>query len=285
MSDTTPPNISGLGSLFIVPEFDSADMATTMTQAYERAASNPNAFSNWFHSVEKAGVRHPKTLTLALSAELQAQIIDGLPADDKTSVEVDDLVKKIQVFGKEVGYPIFAKTSFSSSKHNWLESCHIASGDQQTIMAHIAELVSFQCMVGIETFTPELVIREMIPTAPAFTAFYGQMPITEEYRVFCRNGVMEGYQPYWPAHSIQKPSIKGWQEALEAISTPTTQDLGFMAKASERITKSLGGYWSVDFLKDREGKLWLIDMAEGDKSFRCEVGYKTFDRPQPDFEP
>lgn len=279
MTEKTPFD---LDSLFVIPEFDESQMKTMMAEAYERCQANPNAFSNWFPAVEAAGIRHPKTSTITLSPELQSTLLDDKPADAQVETQIDALVQAIQTFGTENGYPLFIKTAFTSAKHYWSESCALPDGQPQTILAHVCELLNFQGMNGIETFTPELVVRKMIDVAPVFTAFEGQMPVTEEYRVFARDGVIEGYQPYWPVDSIQKPSITAWQEALKAISTPTGKDLDFMVNASERITRSLKGYWSVDFLKDKEGKLWLIDMAEGHRSYRNEADFRIITQPEQD---
>lgn len=279
MSGKTPLD---LDSLFVIPEFDETQLQAMMAQAYERCQSNPNAFSNWFHAVEAAGVRHPKTTTLPLSPELQSTLLDGKPATAQVEEQIDALVLSIQAFGAEHGYPLFVKTAFTSAKHYWAEACSLPDGQPQTILAHLCELLNYQGMNGIETFTPELVIREMIDVAPVFSAFEGRMPVTEEYRVFARDGVIEGYQPYWPVDSIQKPSIEAWEAALAAISTPTGKDLDFMINASERITRSLKGYWSVDFLKDKDGKLWLIDMAEGHRSYRNEADFRIIRQPEQD---
>lgn len=275
MSDKPRLSIKDLDSLFVIPEFDSAQIEQQMAQAYERCQANPNAFSNWFPAVEKLGLAHPKTITVRLSHELQSQIIDNKSLTETTQVEVDDLVKSIQDFGKQYSFPLFIKTAFSSAKHYWKEACSLPDASQETVLSHLAELLNFQCMNGIETFTPELVIREMLHVEPVFTAFMGEMPVTEEFRVFARDGKFEGYQPYWPEDSIQDPSITDWRAALETISNPTSKDLDLMIHASERVTRLLKGYWSVDFLKDKDGKLWLIDMAEGDRSYKNVADFRV----------
>ena len=280
VNELPPFPLGDLDSLFIMPEFDESQLASQMVDAYERSKTNPNAFSNWFHAVENAGVRHPKTQVLAISPEIQAQILDNKPLATENQVEMDALVASVQAFGEQHGFPIFWKTSFSSAKHFWNQACALPNGEPETVMNHLAELLTFQCMNGIETFTPELILREMIKVNPVFTAFEGQMPVTEEYRVFARNGTIEGFQPYWPVESIKDPSSEGWESALATISTPTDRDIDFMTKASERITRALKGYWSVDFLKDKDGQLWLIDMAEGDRSYRNEAGFKVIKKPE-----
>lgn len=48
---------------------------------------------------------------------------------------------------------------------------------------------------------------------------------------------------------------------------------------AQEIAKKLRGYWSIDFLADKDGTLWLIDMAEGQKSYRCKAGYQEVPSP------
>jgi len=164
------------------------------------------------------------------------------------------------------------KNSLCSAKHYWKDTCFIAS--PQDLEKHISEITYFWACNGNE-HALSLVAREMIATAPIFHAFAGEMPVTKEFRVFATDGKLDGWQPYWPEYAIKDPSIEDWKERLAEISTPSPSDLEEMQQLSEKITKKLGGFWSVDFLADKNGKLWLIDMAEGKKSFRCEVGFQA----------
>lgn len=178
--------------------------------------------------------------------------------------------------GDEVGFPLFLKTSFTAAKHYWRESCFMPNAQPQTVLRHLAELCMYQSM-SPHPYSPSLVVREMIKTAPAFIAFDGGMPVTKEFRVFSDSGKVSGYQPYWPELSIQKPSIEGWREALVGIKEPSAQQLAEMVETAKAVTEKLGGYWSVDFLADKDGQLWLIDMAEGNLSYRNEQDFVQLD--------
>ncbi|AXH60081.1 ATP-grasp domain-containing protein [Pseudomonas amygdali] len=235
------------------------------TRAYEDAKSNKNAFASWFHAVEGSGVNYPATLSYPLSINLQTSMM-GEPIEEDPSPEVDALVAAIQKFGNEHGFPLFIKTSFTSNKHDWAETCHLANGNRDTVMRQVYNLWEFQAMCSPHLFTPELIVRKMIEVEPVFEAFMG-MPVTEEFRLFARDGKLEAYQPYWPVSAIRNPSVEDWEARLATIKTPKKEDLQYMTKHAEAISKNLGGYWSVDFLRGKDGKLWLIDMAEGDRSY------------------
>lgn len=233
---------------------------------------SPNALESWFMAVEKLGLRTPKTHLFELPASLQMELMDGFPLSEESKDYFKTLSEQIKVLGDELGFPLFIRTSFTSAKHYWKESCSLADADPATLYDHIEELLMYQSL-SPHLLTPSLVVREMIETKPVFTAFDGKMPITQEFRVFANSGKVAGYQPYWPKESIEDPSIEGWADQLETIARPTPSQLDEMIRTSEAVTKELGGYWSVDFLVDKNDNLWLIDMADGNMSYKNEIEF------------
>lgn len=239
----------------------------------ERSRSDKNSFSFWYPSVERLEIRSPKTAIIDFPP-LATYWLTGDKIDDVEQAEAESIVKdaveKIRAFGREFGYPVFLKNSFTSAKHYWNDSCFISS-ESDDIAGKISEL-SHYLTFHTPLIALHLIAREFIKLDPAFYAFNGT-PITEEYRVFADNGKVVGWQPYWPEAAIQDPNDENWKEKLRKISQPSGSDIVEMSKVSEVITKDLGGYWSVDFLKDKDGDFWLIDMALGDMSFKCETGF------------
>lgn len=251
--------------LFNIPIPDFTPNPNFKRDAYQDAKDNKNAFSNWFGAVQTSGVRFPETITHPLSIDLQCSMMGEL-AETDLEKEVDQLVSVIAQFGEKHGFPLFIKTSFTSSKHYFEESCSLPSADRDVVMRHVYNLYEYQSMCSPHPFTPELIIREMIEVDPVFHAF-ANMPVTEEFRVFARDGKLEAYQPYWPVAAIENPSVTDWKERLATIKSPKAEDLKYMTEYAEKISKSLGGYWSVDFLRGKDGRLWLIDMADGNQSY------------------
>lgn len=121
----------------------------------------------------------------------------------------------------------------------------------------------------------------LVKTKPLFTAFIGDMPITQEFRLFTKDGKVEGWQPYWPLKAFegQRVSIDNVKDALESISTPSQDLLDQMIEYANRVSGKLDGDWSVDFLIDKNGRPVLIDMAEAHKSFKCDAGYVELPKP------
>jgi len=277
------PSLSELLSLF-EPEPSTEVRSARRAQMYQDSAVDQNAFSSWFPAVVAENIRHPSTLTIPLDLAFQDKVLEEQHPEGEYLEQVKKLADQIEAFGKQHGFPLFIKSSFTSAKHSWNTSCYLENANPTGLLDNLFEILHFQACCSPHRYTPELVVREMIPTDAKFWAF-GNMPVTEEFRVFARSGRAVGYQPYWPKTSIQDASLDDYDDLLTSIATPSAKDLAYMTEASERVTKRLGGYWSVDFLKDKDGRLWLIDMAEGDKSFKCEVGYKKIAPPQPDPEP
>ena len=82
-----------------------------------------------------------------------------------------------------------------------------------------------------------------------------------------KTGKTYAYQAYWPANSILDADTNDWAQKLESISEATQQQMDEMIKGADRVTRTLRGDWSVDFLIDKDGAPWLIDMAVASQSY------------------
>ncbi len=256
-----------------VPTFKPRDPSEILAQA----AESPNAFNSWFGAVQACNVLTPATLAVDLLPNIQIELLDGKPLSEESKLFFDGLVEQVQQMGEQYGYPLFIKTSFTSAKHYWSSSCCLKGGDPKEVLSHLYELINFQACCTDQMLSPSLVIREMIETDPVFHAFEG-MPVTEEYRVFTKGGEIEGFQPYWPEDSIQNPSCEDWQEKLKTIKSPSQADIAYMSDVASRVSSHLKREdWSIDFLRAKDGRLWLIDMAVAGKSYRNVSEFQAID--------
>lgn len=247
------------------------EMETIRARRIEQAKTNPTCFTHWFGSVQKLEIPHPQSHVIDFPYELTGALLDERA--DESAEPMAAIIASIRAFGEQVGYPLFIKNSLFSGKHEWAHTCYIAADATDEQIAHqITWLTHLWAMVGGEVAL-HLIVREFIQTAPVFHAF-GGMPVTAEYRLFATDGKLNGWQPYWPEAAIQEPSVDDWADRLKTIAIPSQDEMQQMRAWAESITANLGGFWSVDFLRDRNGKLYLIDMAEGHKSYRCPVGYQ-----------
>lgn len=247
-------------------------LAEFEAQQVQVAKANPSSIVNWLPAVESSQINSPKTQVIDFPVSLTKGMVDGKVGDPEQHL-LSQICDQIRSFGKQYGYPLFLKNSLFSAKHEWENTCCIES-EQTDLVAHIFNITEAWAFFGQE-LALHLVVREMIPTSPAFHALPGSMPINAEFRAFARDGQMYGWQPYWPAHSIHCCDDPQWPKKLREISCPTAMEFAQMTEAAAEVTKKLGGDWSVDFLRAKDGTLWLIDMAEAHKSYKCEKGYRT----------
>lgn len=260
-----PPTLSFSEFVFELPPPD----PDAKNKVIARCKEAPTAYENWAPAVASAGVSAPDTVAVPLSFDLQELMLDGKKISDECQANIDEIVKAVAMMGEKHGFPVFIKTSFVSNKHDWLKSCSLGTADRDTVIQHL------ESIIGLQGFTdymvaPSLLVRQMLETDAAFHAFYGKMPVTQEFRFFASKGKVEGYQAYWPENAIEEPSVEDWKERLKKISELGPRDQAKLTDMAASVTRRLEGEWSVDFLKDRHGKWWLIDMAEAGRSFRNE---------------
>lgn len=233
----------------------------------EACMNSDTAMDNWLDDVRALGIRHPDTVLVPFSVELHHCMSEAGDLSEAAMANLLEIQKAVEAAGKEYGFPLFFKSSFVSAKHYWDETCCLKDSELASIGRALSDFAMMQSM-SPNPYAQSVAIRKMIPVNPAFHAFQGNMPVTKEFRVFALNGEVEGYQPYWPKDSILEPSCDDWEQKLAAISTPTSTQIEYMVESAGKLTKKLGGYWSVNFLEDKDGNLWLIDMAEGHLSYR-----------------
>lgn len=267
------PNLNDLFSKIQETLPTKEELEASARESYLLAAKNPNQFRNWYSAVLNSGVKTPRTKTFPFGYESNRAILkESLEALEECQ-EIQELGKKVNAVFDEFGVDVlFIKTGLYSGKHGWKDTCCLKRGDD--VVLHIAQIAYDWAMKG-SCESDELVVREMIPVEPAFHAFHGEMPVTEEYRLFANAGKVYAYQPYWPEDSIKEPSCEDWKEKLKAISTPSEELLSSMTGIAEMVTKELsksgwGDDWSVDFLINKYGEPVLIDMALANQSYHSE---------------
>lgn len=256
--------------------FSDKETLKIMRENHKKAAENNiNGFEYWFPIIQKLKIPHPKSKMV----DTPFEFIEGLfgrksVVENSESFEgsvdsfMDGLVDQVIEFGNKYSYPIFMRNSLTSAKHSWENTCFVPKNEGREDFKRRIFTLSEAAMMGPSVAPMKLVLREFIKTKPAFYAFHGNMPITEEYRLFFEDGKAIKWQPYWPVESIQDPSVENWKEELESISNPGEKLMSEMKKYASLVTKELGGFWSVDFLIDIHGNPILIDMANGNQSYQ-----------------
>lgn len=229
-----------------------------------------SCLSYWFPRLVKAGF-HPHVLpgTEIVHTDLNlGPLLDG----EDPAGGFEDLIEELDRANRcgRFGYPCFLRTDHLSGKHRWKNTCHVA--DKAALPRCVANLVEESALADIMGFPTEVwVLRELLPVTAAFFAF-GGIPITRERRYFIRDGRVEFHHPYWPPDAFEDafhetPLPKLWRARLRKANEESENEIRRLTGLSEEVAAILPGYWSVDWMWSDLG--WkLIDMAEGERSFR-----------------
>lgn len=244
----------------------------------ESSKNSPNQFEYWYPHIVSLGIPTPKTQIIPLSSEVIEAVYRQEPLPQFAQLaEAAKLISQIEQIFESWGVDaLFLKNSLGSAKHMWKHTCHLPKhpstpGLEHHILSHIG--CNLYVWIDNNFILPTgIILRELLDVNTAFHAFEGT-PITQEFRLFIEGGRVVGYQPYWPEDSILDADVDDWREKLQGISLPSPELLLTMTRYAEQIT--LPHDWSVDFLIDKEGKPWLIDMALMKESFKAsaEQGY------------
>lgn len=237
------------------------------------AAVDRNSLAFWFPPLEAAGLPVPRTEIVTTEVELVSLLDGQLPEG------FESFLAELGAAAERIGFPCFLRTGHGAGKHEWAQTCFLA--DRASLPGHVAALVDWSYSVDFFGLPTDVwVVRELIATAAQFHAFTatgapGQgMPITREFRLFVEAGPageasVSHIQSYWPADAIRAPSAPDWEERLAAISVLEPAERAALVALALAAVNALGGSdWSVDLLQAADGRWWLTDLAEAERSFR-----------------
>jgi len=222
-----------------------------------------NCLSHWFPLIRDAGLPVPRTEIVTTGLNL-FNVLDGKPPAGWHS-----FLAELRAAVERIGLPAFLRTGQGSGKHNFDRCCNLRKIEY--LPQHVYNLLDWSYtvdMLGLPTNV--WAVREFLPVKPlVLLPYYGNMPAVREWRLFVREGKVECQHPYWPQDALQE-GIGGpvGAEALFKILARSSPELDAeCAQLAERGGHAVGGgYWSVDVLEAR-GKLYVTDMALGERSF------------------
>ncbi len=233
---------------------------------------NKDSLLFWYPLIQDLLIPQPKTSMRTLSEREKSQFgnwIEGQP-----SKEITHVLRDLRAIIQKYGYPVFIRTDLASGKHSYKDSCFIPSEDK--LKHNLAEVIEFNYCADIMGLPFEaIIVREFIELEAPFKAFWGNLPIAKERRLFIKEGKIDGYYPYWPEDAI-KPDDEGflpdnWKEQLESLNKIDSRERKTLTKYAMLVAELLEGYWLVDFAKSKNGEWILIDMATGERSWRPET--------------
>lgn len=250
------------------PDMSTFDPIRAIQRGRERATQNKTRLSYWFPLIQSAGLPVPKTEIVLSTVDEEAALWRGLDGEDG---DVSTLAARIREAALRLGgAPVFLRTDLTSAKHDWQKSCFV--GDLARVERHIYAIAEFSACADFMGLSFDTwVVRELLSTEPVFTAFWGHMPITREFRFFVKDGAIDHVQPYWPPDSIDGHTEDAWwRTKLDRISGLSSDERAQLGALTVRAGEAVGGFWSVDWLWTTDRGWVLTDMAEGERSFRWE---------------
>ena len=231
--------------------------------------------SYWFPKLVEIGVPTPKTIMVDMN-KVDPKFVEGLrkvfwmkEPNDEQKKAFGKFKQLLEEMGHRIGYPFFLRTGQTSHKHEWLDTCFIQN--QAILMKHAQDMGEHSIMADMKGGLPINVwaARKIIETKPAFKAFGGQMPITKEMRYFFKDHKIICKHPYWPEYVLEGHvhKDKNWKLKLNAMNKLSKKDEKLLNHLTEKVALRFEGYWSIDWLKGKDGQWYAIDMATGDDSY------------------
>lgn len=195
---------------------------------------------------------------------------------------LEDNGKEILKVAKRIGFPLFLRTDQASGKHGWKKTCYVEK--EENLIRNAFGVIEFNLTADVFASLPfkALVFREFIEGECYFRAFYGDMPINKEVRVFVKDGKVLCHHFYWIADAIEETRFKptNWRELLLKARSLSVEDIKTIYEYANIVASEIDGYWSVDFMKSRDGKWYLIDMARGEISWHPNCPFKLTKDPR-----
>lgn len=229
---------------------------------------NPNNLSFWFPKVKDHGIAVPETHIIPVPKN----IMDAFFLERKEDRELISgfVDKEVMPVVNGLKTLPFIKNGCFSNKFEF-NTCCPADKDPETIKRCVTE-IQYGSLCLDTMGNSEIVVRERIPSPPDMPTIYGGLPLNTEFRVFYD---FDHKTPlyvanYWDkgycleAISRHEPDRKAYMTrypSLEADYRASALDVLIRVGEAMREVEGLEGAWSVDILKDSEGKFWLIDMA------------------------
>lgn len=223
--------------------------------------------------IDKSGISYWYPRIKNIIPTPKTVIIPVTNADFKDYKPIYKLLDKIQfeLNNAHITYPLFLKTDIYSEKWEWANSCFVESDRYLfTNMIHLLVKCEEEDLGEVKEF----VIKEFLSLETAFLAF-NNMPVAKERRYFIENKQVLCHHPYWEENSIEFYSDSypsDWKQKLNDINNETGSEIAYLSELAVLFARLIDddGYYSVDFAMDIHGNWYLIDVANGHRSYHNE---------------
>ena len=223
-----------------------------------------NSFLIYWLKIKDLSIPQPKTEVVMLTEKEFEISFDACPKS---------LTAKVHAcIDKHFKLPVFLRTDLSSAKHGWIKTCYYDGAIE--LWEHLYEIMTFNhCADFMGLPFRAIIVREYIPMASGFTAFYGDMPVNPERRYFIKDGQVLCHHHYWIEEAIKKskePSIKNWRHVAKELNYESEEEIQHLTSYAQLVADVMDGFWSVDFCLGADRQWYLIDMAQSESSWHPE---------------
>lgn len=213
-----------------------------------------------WYPVASEVVRTPRTAIVPVEYDL-IFLVDGMEPKG-----YEELLERLDKAASEIGYPVFFRSGQTSAKHDW-DHAHCVVRCREDFKKAIPALVEYSCMGFPEQSWEILMVRQFLDVKAICRKDSGT-PISREFRFFIEDGAVSHVQPYWPEHAVAGHTEEtGWEERLREMSVLSTDEYEYLKAETLKVAQAVPGDWSVDWLQDRNGDWWMIDMADAAVSY------------------
>ncbi len=244
---------------------------------YNESRYNPNNVPCWLPELAPYFAT-PKTVLYDVPFKQFLWLI----SDDYDHEEVKDFGKSIvkaikDGFGENPKLPLFLKGYTFSNKFTFSD-CIIRSLDPLKVGQQALNIAYSAMCVGAN-YQAGFAIREFIDPDCQLPKIYGGMPLHTEFRAFYNFDTKKllAVYPYWDKETMlanlrgfDRDTFADYANVLDGKFTGSIIEVTKLAEHQLRLVDGLLGIWSVDFMKDVSGKVWLIDAAVGNQSYYYE---------------
>lgn len=247
--------------------------------------SQKTSMTYWFPLIKNLGIPIPKTVII----NLRKTALTEEDIHDVIEEHVEEIKKAIWEVKRN--NQVFIRTDLMSAKHSFEKSCYLKLPKTEfELWKHLYEIIVAGLIADIVGYISRaIVVREYIEPKWAFKAFCG-LPIGMERRYFIKDGKFLCNHPYWEEGAIEfygktmiedgklksiKEEPEEWKEKLRELNEQDKEEISLLSSYVEMIINAgFTQFWSIDFMKGKDGKWYLIDMAEGNESWHPDCRYK-----------
>jgi hypothetical protein len=201
----------------------------------------------WFPKLRDIDVPTPESQPLPIESR-----------EDKPPTWDTSLVSEIV---ENLGGEAFARSGYKSAQMSVEDGSHIHSPTKTEVDRTLRELVSQHIMMQMP-LGESLWLREWLDLD--WNA-YGREQMNPEVRTFIRDGEIVCYHPRLEGFEGRSEDRSSAEMYIEN-AWPREVEHGFrdhegLVVYAERVAEEFDGWWSVDFVMDRNKDWWCTDMA------------------------